>query len=128
WPADGVNVEVDAATIRAKSAFPDCSRCGAIARPNILMFGDWKWDQARCNAQHARYSHWLRRVKRRGVVAIEIAAGLAIPTVRRECENQAQVLVRINPREANTPAGGIPLSMGALEALQAIDVVMRGGG
>ena len=41
WPADGVEVDVDAATIRARSAPPTCPACGAVARPNVLMFGDW---------------------------------------------------------------------------------------
>jgi NAD-dependent SIR2 family protein deacetylase len=125
WPADKVQVEVDEATIRARSVFPGCSRCGSIARPNILMFNDWKWDQARCAVQQTRYLHWLRLVKRRRMVAIELGAGLAIPTVRRECKNRAQVLVRINPREAAAPEGGIPLPMGALEALRAIDAVLK---
>src|SRR5262245_41039497 len=41
WPADGVEVEVDEATVRARSELPRCPRCGAVARPNILMFGDY---------------------------------------------------------------------------------------
>jgi hypothetical protein len=53
-----------------------------------------------------------------------LGAGLAIPTVRHECEERGEVLVRINPREADTPSGGIPLPMGAQEALLAIDAVM----
>jgi hypothetical protein len=60
------------------------------------------------------------------MVAIEIGAGLAIPTVRRECEKQGDVLVRINPRDADAPPRGIALRMGALDALQAIDAVLRG--
>ena len=125
WPADGVRVEVDAATIRARSAFPTCLDCGAIARPNILMFGDWAWDRTRHAEQQGRYSAWLRRVAGRRVVAVELGAGLAIPTVRVECETRAWLLIRINPREADTPEDGIPVPMGALEALEAIDAVLR---
>ena len=55
------------------------------------------------------------------MVAVEMGAGLAIPTVREECEGRAQVLIRINPREADTPDGGISLPLGALEALGKID-------
>ncbi|HUR55005.1 MAG TPA: Sir2 family NAD-dependent protein deacetylase [Gemmataceae bacterium] len=121
WPADGVRVVVDEATIRTESAFPTCPACGAIARPNILMFGDGEWEHARYTGQKARYASWLRRVEGKRIVAVELGAGLAIPTVRRECEAWGQVLVRINPREADTPPGGIPLPMGALAALQAID-------
>jgi hypothetical protein len=38
-----------------------------------------------------------------------------------ECERRGHVLIRVNPREADTPAGGIPLPLGALEALRRID-------
>ncbi len=54
-------------------------------------------------------------------MAIELGAGLVIPTVRYECERQSSVLIRINPRESDTPAGGIALPLGALEALSKID-------
>ena len=57
-------------------------------------------------------------------MAIELGAGLAIPTVRYECERQSSVLIRINPRESDTPAGGIALPLGALEALSKIDGIL----
>ena len=124
WSSDGVQVDVDEATIRARSAFPVCPGCGAIARPNILMFWDVEWDFTRSDQQHAVYEEWLRSVSGRRVVAIELGAGLAIPTVRQECESRGHVLIRINPRESDTPLGGIPLPMGAMSALQAIDAVL----
>jgi NAD-dependent SIR2 family protein deacetylase len=127
WPADDIRVEVDENTIRARSEFPTCPGCGAIARPNILMFGDGEWDRWRYDGQRARYMNWLRRVEGRRVVAVELGAGLAIPTVRIECESRAQIVIRINPREAETPIGGIPLPMGALEALEAIEAVLQSG-
>jgi hypothetical protein len=34
---------------------------------------------------------------------------------------RAQVLIRVNPREPDTPAWGIPLPVGALEALRKMD-------
>jgi NAD-dependent SIR2 family protein deacetylase len=124
WPAGGVSVDVDEATIRAGSELPACPDCGAVARPNILMFGDGGWDGDRTAGQRARYGDWLRTVRGRRVVAVELGAGLAIPTVRDECERRGQVLIRINPREADTPAGGIPLPLGALEALGRIDALL----
>ncbi len=127
WPADGVQVDVDATTIRARSDLPTCPDCGSIVRPNILMFGDWDWDSSRCAAQVERYTAWLERVRGRRVVAVEIGAGLAIPTVRGECERRASVLVRINPREADVPPGGISIAMGALAALEAIDAALQSG-
>lgn len=127
WSAEGVRVDVDEATIRTHSELPLCPACGAIARPNILMFGDWDWDQSRYAGQSGRYEQWLRRVHGRRVVAVELGAGLAIPTVRDECEARGQILIRINPREADTPASGIPLPLGALEALGKIDALLTTG-
>lgn len=120
WPADGVRVEVDEATIRAVGDLPHCPNCGGLARPNILMFGDWEWISRRTDAQRRRYREWLAGVRGRWVAAVELGAGLAIPTVRDECESRADVLVRINPREPQTPPGGIALPLGALDALRAI--------
>ncbi len=125
WSSAEVRVEVDEATMRSRSDPPRCPRCSAIARPNILMFGDAEWHPGRSREQHSRYRDWLRRVSGRRVVALEMGAGLAIPTVRQECEQRGQLLIRINPREADTPRRGIPLAVGALEALRKIDDVIR---
>jgi NAD-dependent SIR2 family protein deacetylase len=127
WPADAVTVDVDPATIRARSELPICPGCGAIARPNILMFGDWEWSTERYIQQREQYAAWLEHIDCRRVVAIELGAGLAIPTVRYECEGRADVLIRVNPREADTPSGGISLPLGALEALTKIDGLLEEG-
>jgi NAD-dependent SIR2 family protein deacetylase len=124
WPANDLHVEVDGSTIRATSDLPRCPECGELARPNILMFDDWEWDQARTLGQRASYKRWLRSVQVRRVVAIELGAGLAIPTVRNECEARGQALIRINPRESETPGGGIPLALGARDALERIDALL----
>src|SRR5262245_61621419 len=118
WPADRVEIDVDEATIRARSALPACPRCGGVARPHVLMFGDPDWIPDRLEEQARRYQVWLRSLAGRRVVAIELGAGLAIPTVRDECEHRGDVLIRINPREADVPPGGIPIELGALEALR----------
>lgn len=121
WAADSIEVEVDEIAIRARSKLPLCPGCGAVTRPNILMFNDLEWARERYMEQRERYARWLNRVKDRHIVAIELGAGLAIPTVRYECEEQSRILIRVNPREAETPAGGISLPFGALEALRRID-------
>jgi NAD-dependent SIR2 family protein deacetylase len=121
WPSDGLRIDVDAETIRARSGIPECPGCGRVARPNILMFGDGRWLPHRYYEQWNHYKAWLRKVQGKRVAAIELGAGLAIPTVRHECERRGQPLIRINPREAQTPAGGISLPLGALEALTRID-------
>ena len=121
WSSEGVEITVDEETIRATSEFPRCPNCDAIARPNILMFDDWEFHQTRHKIQYAAYQNWLRRVQRTRVVAIELGAGLAIPTVRSECENRGTILIRINPREADTPTHGISIPLGSMEALERID-------
>jgi NAD-dependent SIR2 family protein deacetylase len=125
WPSEDVRINVDEETIRARSGIPECPGCGGVARPNILMFGDMRWLPLRYHEQHHRYNGWLRRVRGRRVTAIELGAGLAIPTVRYECEARSQTLIRINPREAETNAGGISLPLGALEALTRIDELLN---
>ena len=89
------------------------------------MFGDGGWIWDRYVQQATKYREWLREIRGSRIVAVELGAGLAIPTVRNECQSQSAVLIRINPREADTPAGGIPLPLGALEALAKIDEVLE---
>lgn len=125
WPADGFNPKVDESTCRLRGPVPQCPRCGAIARPNMKMFGDNDWRFARSEAQASRVSAWMRAAK--NPVVIEIGAGTAIPSIRRTSERLAgsfgSGLVRINPRESLVPDGllAIGLPMGALAALSAID-------
>ena len=124
WPTDGLQIDVDSETIRARSALPRCPHCGGLSRPNILMFGDYGWLPTRFEEQEPRYARWLAETRTLNVVAIEIGAGLAIPTVRIECEERARTLVRINPREAETSPPGIGLALPALDALTRLDAVL----
>lgn len=121
WSAAEVAIDVDESTIRARSELPRCPSCAAIARPNILMFGDWGFSNERHTVQNTRYREWLRQVRGRRIVVVEMGAGLGVPTVRLECESEATVLIRINPREPETPDGGISLPLGARDALERID-------
>jgi len=118
-------VEVNEETMRAREPLPACPSCGALARPNILMFGDWSWDPARSAAQQDRLRAWMESVGDGRLVVVECGAGTAIPSVRRFCENLAMTreatLLRINVREPSVPAGHIGLARGALEVLQSID-------
>jgi NAD-dependent SIR2 family protein deacetylase len=125
WAAGTQPIEVDEATIRARSDLPVCPTCHGLARPNVLMFGDDDWDEFRCGDQIASYRMWLNQLAGKRLVAIELGAGLAIPTVRHECEFRSRLLIRINPRESDTTTG-IPLALGAYEALRRIDEVLNG--
>jgi NAD-dependent SIR2 family protein deacetylase len=121
WPADAIDVKVDEPTTRAISTLPTCPGCQSLARPNILMFGDWHWDSTRSQSQMDRYQAWLDRVQPMNVVAIELGAGTAIPTVREECTRHARTLIRINPVDAYASRGQIALPLGALDALRQIN-------
>lgn len=121
FPADGVSVDVDPDAFRARPPLPSCPGCGALARPNVLMFDDYGWDPSRTAAQEARLRRWLAAAPR-PLVVVELGAGLAVPTVRRFSERAALggTLVRINPRDTAVPPGGIAIADGALAGLRAI--------
>jgi NAD-dependent SIR2 family protein deacetylase len=126
-PADGYEPDVDEATFRARLPLPKCAACGSLARPNILMFGDYGWDDSRTSAQEERLSSWLGGVGRGSgkLVVIECGAGSAVPTVRMTSERTVMrrdaVLIRVNLREPHVPAGHIGIAEGALRALGEID-------
>ncbi|MEM7012981.1 MAG: Sir2 family NAD-dependent protein deacetylase [Verrucomicrobiota bacterium] len=124
WPAGDLQIEIDEETMRAQAPLPSCPDCGGgIARPNILMFGDWGWNGRRSEEQEGRYLDWIRDVRGKRVVVLEFGAGTGVPTVRMQSERVAvelnATLIRVNPREPEIPNGkGVSLSMGALEAIQ----------
>jgi NAD-dependent SIR2 family protein deacetylase len=124
WSADEVEVEVDEETFRAAEPLPTCPFCGAVARPNVLMFGDWNWIAERTSEQEARFRTWLEDLDGR-LVVIEFGAGTAVPTVRLTSEHLARRpgtrLVRVNPREPAVPEGSVSLPMTALGAIDALE-------
>jgi NAD-dependent SIR2 family protein deacetylase len=119
-------VAVDLRCFRAEAPLPACPRCGGLARPNVLMFGDDGWIGTRTHAQQGRLSAWLRELAaaRARLVIVELGAGTGVPTVRLTSEAIARrlgaTLVRVNPREPEVPPGAIGLAAGALEALDAL--------
>ncbi|WP_033292862.1 SIR2 family NAD-dependent protein deacylase [Amycolatopsis jejuensis] len=119
WAADDVVVDLDETTMRARPPLPSCRRCGGLARPNILMFGDFEWVADRSEVQLEELAAWRR--SHRDLVVVEIGAGQALPTVRRYAELASAAsgaLIRINPREAEVRHGrGISIPAGALETL-----------
>lgn len=124
WSASDLCVSVDPQTIRATSALPTCPGCGGLSRPNILMFGDAGWISSETEAQQERLGQWLHAARDKNIVAVECGAGLAIPTVRNVCERLSHRLIRINPRDYQTPSNGIGIPLGAAEALQRIDAIL----
>jgi NAD-dependent SIR2 family protein deacetylase len=119
WSASHFNPQVDEENCLITNDMPHCPNCGGIARPNILMFGDWGWQDQRQRQQMEALRDWLEKTK--NLVTIEIGAGTAIPTVRRIGESQGFPLIRINRQESEvTRQGDVGLPMGGLEALEKI--------
>jgi len=118
WSAKDVRIDIDEERFLAKEPLPRCKRCGRIARPNILMFGDWAWVDRRAAQQQEYFESFLNRAYG-NLAIIEFGAGTAVPTVRlmgeRIAKNFKAPLIRVNPRE---PEGAdISLAMGAKEAI-----------
>jgi NAD-dependent SIR2 family protein deacetylase len=128
WAADDLAPDIDEDACRWRGELPACAGCGGLARPNLLMFGDWGWVSTRYDAQETRLSSWLARVER--PLVIELGAGTSVPSVRHFSQQVVTMhggqLLRINVREpAVAASAGIGLACGALEALQALDDRMR---
>lgn len=124
WSADDLDVSIDAARCRWLGELPTCPHCGAVARPNILMFNDGRWVESRTAPQDLQQRLWLDQVRR--PVVVEIGAGVDIQTVRwfsgEIVRRHGGKLVRINPRECSVrPGDGVGLAAGAVAALEAID-------
>jgi NAD-dependent SIR2 family protein deacetylase len=126
WDAEHETVNIEEDTFRALEPLPKCRNCPALARPNILMFGDWSWLGHRTQAQHERLSRWLNELAKSSakLAVVELGAGSAIPTVRRTSERVVErlggKLIRINPREHDVPGGQIGLPFKATKGLRQI--------
>lgn len=126
WSAENEIVSVDMETFKASEPYPSCPECGKMARPNILMFGDWDWLSQRSDWQMKRFNDWKKEVaaEKIKVAVIEIGAGTAIPSIRRMSESAAKEfrtsLIRINPRDYQGLPGTLKLPYGGLEGIQKI--------
>jgi NAD-dependent SIR2 family protein deacetylase len=123
WPNEQP-VEVDETTMRAR-AVPRCRRCGAVARPNILMFGDYAWLASRTHAQRRRLDAFLAERGEAPCVVVELGAGTGVPTIRQLSEQLGRragtTVVRINPREPDIRAPHLSIVAGALAGLSGIE-------
>ena len=109
------------------NSLPKCPRCGGLARPNILMFGDSEWIEQRQVEQQQAMESWLSGIRK--PVIVEIGAGTAIPSVRHFSQRILREfgghMIRINPRAFDVPS---PLDIGlgrcSASALMAIDALV----
>ncbi|KFZ37098.1 hypothetical protein HR45_12750 [Shewanella mangrovi] len=105
-------------------ALPRCLSCGGYARPNILMFDDFYWNETRVRRQAAEFLRWIEEIeaRRKSLVVVEIGAGKAIPRIREKSESMNVPIIRINPNIDDAKVKfGISVPVGALEALKNIN-------
>jgi NAD-dependent SIR2 family protein deacetylase len=127
WLADEFEPEVDVDQCRLVSPLPRCPRCHELARPQILMFNDWRFIMDAVEKQQIQFDAWVSRAK--NIVTIEIGAGTNLPSIRHfsECTNKG-FLIRINPTDARISKAynkqGVSLPVGALEGLRGIVAAM----
>ena len=130
WPTANLHPQVDEAACQWQGELPRCPHCGALARPNILMFDDWHWNATRSEQQHQLLDRWLDSAT--APLVIENGAGRTVPTVRnftRRLQQRGSALVRINLREANIHnPDAVEIALGAKEALERIQACLEGNG
>lgn len=127
WP-NKEKIRIDESTMRAAHT-PECPNCKRVARPNILMFGDYSWLHQRTSIQEDNFDAFLQKNQGGQLVVVEMGAGSSIPTIRHLSERlgqrqQAKVL-RINPREPQIGAPHFSFACGAVAALEEIDKLLR---
>ena len=122
WP-NHEQVPVDLNTMRAQH-IPHCVNCGGIARPNILMFGDWDFISERSQLQQWRYLDFISKHAWNKIVVVEIGAGTQIPSIRhmsfRLTAQTSALVIRINPRESDIAKPHIAIATSGLYALEQI--------
>lgn len=126
WP-NNAEFDIDESTMRANE-IPTCPKCGKVARPNILMFGDYAWVSRRSAIQGETFDEFLQKNRSKKTVVIEMGAGTAIPTIRHLSEQLGQYpqtsVLRINPREAHIRGGHLSFPGGSVEILSQIDALL----
>ena len=127
WSAEEFVPVVQLEECRLINAAPLCIHCGALARPNILMFDDFQWIARRSALQGDQKREWLQSMQR--PVVIEIGAGKAISTVRDfskwVVQKQRGHLIRINPDDYTVGREqDVGIGLGALAAISAIEKLL----
>ena len=126
WAADAFAPEIDEDACRLVSPLPRCPHCGALARPNVLMFGDAAWAPGRSDAQQERFAAWLGGSRR--PVVVELGAGTEVATVRHFSDRFAPNVIRVNPVDCNPPAaGGVGIALRARDAIERLAAAVADG-
>ena len=83
WNALSPALVVDSESLEIQGDIPACPLCGAVARPNVLMYDDVKWLDSERREQQRRFDAWLASVRGQRLVVIECGAGEGSASVRR---------------------------------------------
>jgi len=118
WPADDLNPVVDTKHCQLTNELPRCLICGAIARPNILMFGDANWNDSRTFKQQQNFNDWYQGST--NSVIVELGAGTFVATIRYLGEHFNNPLIRINPHDKQQSEQLISIPLGAKEGIAEI--------
>lgn len=135
---DALQLEVDPKTDCAIGPLPKCRNCQKLARPNVLMFGDYGFVPNRSDEQMDNYNKFFKNLSEDcRILIIELGAGTAVPTVRQESQaifkdsKWAADFIRINPLKEhatihssykqNPKKQTIELTLDALTALTLIN-------
>lgn len=124
------------------SNWPKCVRCGGLARPGVLMFGDSRYVDDCASGE--RFEEWREALAmlapKHGwrVAILEIGCGGNVTTVRMQTEEMVEelekagvdvCLVRVNPElpfadRVQNEARVLPILSRGLEALLSIDALV----
>lgn len=122
-PPASTKFDVDPNKLECACELPRCS-CGAIARPNIMMFNDFGFNTTETKAQEVAFNKFMHMYDKGDtkIAVVEFGAGTAIPSIRMMGEFihskvPGATLVRVNPAESQGPKGIVSIPKGALAAV-----------
>lgn len=124
WDLKDAYTATELEALASEHAALDCPNCGAIARPNVLMFNDNTWISRGYWDQQENYRKWQLGLRGRNIVKLEVGAGTEVSTVRDESEIFPGVLIRINPDPGDIPYGCLALKATGLKALEQLTEAM----
>ena len=96
FSADPYSLEVDHRDDARSSPLPQCPKCGDLARPNILMFGDWGWDRRTRKPSSGGCSPGWRRSRELASSSSSVAQGRRSPPCAA-CEEIARHRCHADP-------------------------------
>ncbi len=124
WDVHQPPFTLDAVNREIVGTLPCCPQCGALARPNVLMYDDVKWQDTVRREQQRRFEAWLASVRGKRVVVIECGVGEGAASIRRVGERLLErslvSLVRINPGATEADEPTFVLRLPALQAIELI--------